>query len=363
MGDPAAAALVNSLLFGDRDPDNEQLWSVERDWFSRTGLYHVLVVDGAKVGLLFVLLSTWRRWALRPQREARRRRWRLVRAAGGYTHLQALVFGLLLLAFYVPLVGLQPPIVRAALVAAVLSLARFLDRETDPENSLAAAALILLVANPLTLYDLGFQFSFVGVWGMIRGTAPLERALSSCVQSLAGRASDPELSPATASQRLLGLILKVTAFLFAAQLATAPLQAYYFQTVSLIGPLANPPVVILSTVLIPIGFVSSLMAAFLTCLSGGQVWAQCINWPTEQLARLMNGMVAAFARPTWGTVSVLPPSWWEIALYRLLGHRPRHPGELPAPRASTPDRPDGAHSPARRPYLGPGRAARSAAGV
>lgn len=313
MTDPAAAALVNSILFGDLDQDDERLWSATEERFRRAGLSHVLVVSGAQAALLFGLVGAWRRWALRPRRSAGRRHWRLLRATGGYSVRQALGAGLLLLTFYVPLVGLQPSILRPTLVLGIYSAGRWLDRETDPENSLAAAALLLLVPGPLTLYDLGFQLSFAAVWAIVRWTRPLVSCLRPSRQPDAeGRPDDPGAYLLTSGG--VDLLMTFQAMTIAAQLGTIPLVAHHFQTLSYIAPISNLPVILMAAVLLPVGLISSILTAAAAAFHPSPWWLiHSFDWPTEQLARLIDAAVSIFARPDWATVSVSPPGWLVVA--------------------------------------------------
>lgn len=313
MADQAAAELVNSMLFGDLDPGDTQSWGATEERFRRAGVSHVLVVSGAQVALLFGLLSAWRRWALRPRRSSAPH-WRWVRTAGGFSYRQALGGGLVLLALYVPLVGLQSSILRPALAVTIYFIGRLLDREVDPENTLAAAALILLVVNPLTLYDLSFQLSFAAVWGIIRWTAPLASILCRSRRSREeGRPDESGAFILTAGGA--NLVATVQAMTLAAQLATVPLVARQFQSLSFIAPASNLPAILLTTVLLPIGLISSALSTTLLAIrSVSWPLARAISWPTEQLARLLNATVLWFAGPRWATVPVSPPSWFEVAI-------------------------------------------------
>lgn len=315
--DKQAAALVNSILFGDLDQDDPRRWGDTEERFRRAGVYHVLVVSGAQVALVAGLLFAWRWWVLRPRRRATGRHWRLLRATGGYSLRAALAMGMLLVAVYVPLAGLQSSVLRAAFVVLIFFVGRCLDRESDPENSLAAAALILLVANPLTLYDIGFCYSFAAVWGILRWTEPLANAL--CRSSPRGETGSLDRSDRSLTTRLWRLAATALAVSLSAQLATAPLIAHHLQTVSPAGLFSNLPVCFMADLLLPIGLITSLLnLALLPAHGSPWLLVQCANWPTEQLARIINGCVTALASPSWATLPVFPPSWPEVALVAAL---------------------------------------------
>src|SRR4029077_12033920 len=81
-----------------------------------------------------------------------------------------MVFTLGLLFAYVAVIEQRPPVLRAAMMAAIVVLGGFFYRKLDVLNSAAIAALVLLVAQPLALRDSSFQLTFLAV-GCIAGLA------------------------------------------------------------------------------------------------------------------------------------------------------------------------------------------------
>ena len=82
----------------------------------------------------------------------------------------SMLLTLSLLFAYVAVVEQRPPVLRAAIMAAIVVLGGFLYRRLDLLNSAALAALILLVASPFAIRDSSFQFTFVAI-GCIAGLA------------------------------------------------------------------------------------------------------------------------------------------------------------------------------------------------
>src|SRR5258705_3780078 len=129
------------MLLGDRS-------FVDRDEavdFRKTGVFHVLVVAGLHVGALAFFLY----WI--------GRKLRLSRSA-------TMVFTLTLLFTYVAVIEQRPPVLRAALMAAIVVLGGFFYRRLDVLNSAAMAALVLLVLQPLALPGSRFLLTFLSVW-------------------------------------------------------------------------------------------------------------------------------------------------------------------------------------------------------
>src|SRR5437899_12577996 len=72
-------------------------------------------------------------------------------------------------------VGPEPSVLRAVVMAVLVLVATLLDRDASVTNSLALAALAILAVRPGDLFDPGFQLSFVATLGIV--VAPLPRSV------------------------------------------------------------------------------------------------------------------------------------------------------------------------------------------
>ncbi|MBR3708705.1 MAG: ComEC/Rec2 family competence protein, partial [Lentisphaeria bacterium] len=138
MKSEEAKALASGIFFGisrDLSPETKQD-------FLRSGTIHILTVSGTHVGF-FALLVFW----LCPFLSFRGRA----------------VCVILLTACYVWLTGLNEPSIRAWIMLSCFQLVRIFRFHTKSLNTLALAALILLIADPDDLFSTGFQFSFLVV--------------------------------------------------------------------------------------------------------------------------------------------------------------------------------------------------------
>jgi competence protein ComEC len=156
--------VLRAMLLGDRS-------FVERDEavdFQKTGVFHVLVVAGLHVGALAFFLY----WIGRK-----------LRLSWGAT--TAFTLGFLLA--YVAVIEQRPPVLRAALMATIVTLGGFFYRRLDVLNSAAVAALILLVPRPLALRDSSFQLTFLAIVCIAGLAAPwLERNVQPYARALRG---------------------------------------------------------------------------------------------------------------------------------------------------------------------------------
>jgi competence protein ComEC len=135
--DPEIAGLVQTITLGLK----QETSIADRELFQHVGALHLFVINGLHVALLAGILA----FILKPFRIYRR--------------AFALVIIPILFA-YALLTGLNPGSVRAAIMAAVIFGASFVERRPFSFNTLAAAALILLLWDTNELFKEGFQFSF-----------------------------------------------------------------------------------------------------------------------------------------------------------------------------------------------------------
>mgnify|MGYP006284356559 CR=1 FL=1 len=147
VNEPNEQAIVSALLLGYRDflqPDLKTRFSV-------SGATHILAVSGLHVGILYLLLY----YLLFFMESSRQRR-----------VIKTLLI-LFILACYAFITGLSPSVSRATLMFSVLATGRILRRPTSVYNSLAFSAFLLLVINPMFLFSVSFQLSYVAVASII----------------------------------------------------------------------------------------------------------------------------------------------------------------------------------------------------
>jgi competence protein ComEC len=144
---PQVDGVLRAMLLGDQS----FVERAESTDFQKTGVFHVLVVAGLHVGALAVFLF----WT-----------GRFLRLTPLWTALATLT----LLFAYVAVVEPRPPVIRAALMTAIVVIGGLFFRRLELVNSAAIAGLILLVAKPLAVRDSSFQLTFLAI-GCIAGLA------------------------------------------------------------------------------------------------------------------------------------------------------------------------------------------------
>jgi competence protein ComEC len=324
-GEPQRAAVLRAMLLGDRSFVDSEVVTA----FQKTAAYHVLVVAGLHVGALVVFFL----WVCRKLR---------------FTIFATSLITVIALAAYVGVVQDRPPIFRAALMAALYLCARPLFRRIELLNTVALAALAILFWKPSSLADSSFELSFVAA-GVIAGlavpwmertSAPYRQGLrhlgdvtrdaqhppkvaqfridlraasariaSRLPQRLATRASRLVTMPVRVGLRLWEIVLLSAVI----QWGMMPLLAMDFHRVSLAGPLSNIPAVILTGLIVPLGFLA-LVATF--------AWARLASLLAKALG-FCTGMLLAivewFSRLPHVSYRIPgPPTWLWLTFFAAL---------------------------------------------
>jgi len=232
------AGVVAAITLGATD----NLTPSTRELFSRSGAAHLIATAGLHVGFVALLLM-------------------LLLPLLGLPQRGTILTTLVALAFYVAIVGARPAVVRATIMAAVYLIGRLLEREPDAPNAVAIAAIGLLLANPLYLWDAGFQITFATVITLIPAMKLATLQLRRLRKWLRNRRANRTV------HRVCDYLFESTAITLAAQVGSMPLVAYYFNLIS------------------PAGFITNLILIPLICPLMGLTFAACaVSAISHQLA-------------------------------------------------------------------------------
>ena len=275
------ASLMDAMVLGEES----FLRNATRTEYQRSGTYHVLVVSGMNLSILaFAIFWTLRQFRVDP-------------AVAAITTV-AVSFA------YAFVVGVGPPVWRAALMLATYLGARLLYRERNMMNAIGAAALGVLIADPHALFGASFQLTFLAVF-IIAGigspileqtTLPYARGLRLLRAASYDLHVAPEVAQFRLDLRLIGgrlkrfignrLSLALPAILMRVaigvgelifisalmQAGLALLMAYHFHRATTMGMPANLAVIPLTQVLMPaaagLGYISTTLAKPAVWVSG-----------------------------------------------------------------------------------------------
>ena len=254
-------AVLAAMTLGDKRALTREL----RETYSITGASHVLALSGLHLGIVYLFVS----WLM----AGRRRFW-----------LSQVIIILSLWAFAL-LTGLSVSVVRSASMLSIYALFSVAERGRASVNVLAFTAIVLLLTDARTLYDVGFQMSFAAVLSILV-FMPLADALVSMERLM--------------RHRWLRWVYGMVAVSVAAQLGVAPLIAFYFHRFSTYFLLSNF-VVIPAATLILYGALAALVVPPLMPV---------LLWVVQQL----NAALTLVARLPLASIDGLCPSLLQVSM-------------------------------------------------
>jgi competence protein ComEC len=257
VGSRAEYGIVNAMILGVRDDLDTEMYRV----YSVAGAVHILSVSGMHVGILFAVLTFLLGFLIKRPRG----KWLMA------------VLQLLILWFYALATGFSPPVLRSAAMFTILILANASGRQQQLVNTLGASAFFILCYDPYALFSAGFQLSYLAVAGIGAWQSPLFQSL-------------------TFRYKLANKLWELTAVALVAQLITFPLGVFYFHQFPTYFLLANPIVMVLSAMLLPLAM-ATLALSWVPFLNAG------LGWCLQKLAWLLNAAVTQ--------TSLLPGAAWE----------------------------------------------------
>ena len=238
--------ILSALTIGYREELDKQV----QQSFSAAGAMHILAVSGLHTGIVWGIII----WLLtlggiaKPLHEQR------------VWQCSLTIITLLALWTYAFITGLSPSVMRSALMLTIVELAWLFRRYSSAINSLAAAAVIILLIHPLALWSVSFQLSF---------------AAMTAIAIVAQRMQQRVWFRTKITQYIGGLLL----ISIAAQIGTLPLTLYYFGQTSNYFAITN-------LVVIPAAFILLVLGIGSIAFS----WSAIGNWLAEAAQACTHGL-------------------------------------------------------------------------
>ncbi len=212
--------LVSSLLFGRRE---FMTWDM-KGVYQKSGMMHLLAISGMHVGIIYLLLSSVLSFLNRGLKKRR---------------VKSVII-ICCLVFYAAFTGFSPSVSRAVLMFSLFAFGDLIGKPVNRFQVLLSAAFILLLINPLVLLNVGAQLSFTAVFFIIWLFPKYKNHF------------DFKFS-------ILNKLWQLVLISLIAQIATAPILAYYFGAISLVSTFSSVIGVPLVTVIICTGAVLLLL--------------------------------------------------------------------------------------------------------
>ena len=263
--DGDAYAVVAAMALGDK----AQLTKELKNTYAVTGAAHILALSGLHLSIIYTLLSLL----------LYRRRWQVVS--------QVLIISCIWL--FVFLVGMSASVVRSAVMLTVYALLSLGDRNRMSVNTLAFTAIVMLMVHPLSLFDIGFQLSFLAVLSILVWYPVFESLFPQSFLK---------------SHRVVRWLWSLLGVSCAAQLGTAPLVAYYFGRFSSLFLMTN--------------FVVIPFAPLILYLVLAVLLVPSLAYLLIYTVSALNTVLAFVASISWVSIEELHPSILQIIMVYVI---------------------------------------------
>lgn len=244
--------VVAAMALGEKSAVDSDL----RQAYNVSGASHVLALSGMHIGIIFGLLS--------------------LLTFGGRLRTVAVLTAVPALWAFVLLVGLPPSVVRAAAMATLYTLVELRGEQRQPLAVLAFAAIVMLLANPWSLFDVGFQLSFMAIL-----------AIGPVIQALMPK-------PYRRSHPFVAALWGMAVVSVAAQMGVAPLVAYYFGRFSTYFLITN--------------FIVVPAATLVLYLSLATLMVPSMAWLLAMVVGWLNSALTAIAQLPMASIEGLQPT-------------------------------------------------------
>ena len=266
------SSILSAILLGDK----QKISSLWKEKLNIAGVRHITAVSGMHIIILGIILMS-------------------VLIGLGLHRSRAFYFTLIILWFYIVMIGFHASAVRAGIMASFLLFGKNIGRSSANSHIIVFAGALMLLINPFLLkYDVGFQLSFLAVIGIIYLGPVFKNWL--------------KFIPA---KRLLNL-RSVLTMTFSAQVFTLPILIYNFGYFSLISPLAN----ILIVPILPLIMISGFLFVFLGAICPPLIWL--FSLPVWLLLKYLTSIISFLSKIPLASLSFQMPWFYLLIFYTAL---------------------------------------------
>ncbi|MEF9437806.1 MAG: ComEC/Rec2 family competence protein, partial [Candidatus Mariimomonas ferrooxydans] len=302
------ASLHRAILPGFKGQIGQEM----RDAFSVTGLAHLLSISGTHFGLLaFIIFKIIKMFIKFLPAKV------LTKMTLYITPTEiAIILTLPVLVMYALISGASTPTIRSLIMVFIYMLALFLGRKGQWLNSLSIAAIIILLWQPYSLFELSFQLSFVAVLSIgyvLESKAEgrrqkAEDEIQSTPKSFASGQAEYRQMLKKGFEKIKTVVLITVA----AVLGTAPFVISYFKQFPLISPVTNLIIApLICFIILPLGFFTGFSALLFNMPS------MPLKWLTDAITHFALTLIKTFSGIPYSNIHLHTPSFLIIALYFL----------------------------------------------
>jgi competence protein ComEC len=265
-------AVASAILLGY----DEELPRYLRKGYVASGTMHVLCVSGLHVGIIYLIFNYLLGLVIVKK--------------SGQTIKILLLLGIVW--FYAMITGLTPSVLRSTIMISFILIGTLIKKKGNIVNSLAASAFLLLLIDPATLLNIGFQLSYLAVLGIALFQQPIYNLLYF-------------------KNKVINWIWEATSVTLAAQLMTTPIILYYFHQFPVYFIISNLILIPLSFGIIVIGM-AVLLLSFLPWIP------LMLGYVTSAFIYLMNFLVSEIEKLPLSTIEGLFLTRIEVVLLFII---------------------------------------------
>jgi competence protein ComEC len=266
-------SLLEGIILGNKQIFSEDL----KNSLNITGTSHIVAISGMNIVIISEIMM-------------------FVLIALGLWRKHAFWFVLALISLFILMVGALASAVRAGIMGAILLYAQKIGRISNASRIMVFAAAVMLVFNPLLLrYDVGFQLSFLAVFGLIYLKPVLDELILKKIK-----------------KEELGGLLQIITTTLAAQIAVLPVLIYNFGRISFISPLTN---------ILIVPFITFLTIVGLIFIAGTMIFGflgKILLWPAYFGVVYVLKIIDWFSKIPWAAKEIQNIHWGFLIGYYVL---------------------------------------------
>lgn len=264
------SGLCLGMLIGETSGIEENMQEDFRD----SNLSHILAVSGANVSYIIVSITyIFNKMCLRKRLSK--------------------IISIILLILFMLLTGCTSSVNRACIMVILMLIAELLYRKSDVYNNLAISALILLIINPYSLLDIGFQLSYMGTIGIVF----LHDKIGNFIKI---------------NNKIVKYFFEMIAVTTCANLAIIPIMMFHFNTISLTFYFSNIIVGPILGIVVIIGFIMFFISLIFTPISS--LIAIVLNLMLKFIIKIAE----ITANMPFSKITIITPSFFFIIVWYLI---------------------------------------------
>ena len=259
---------LKGIILADRTEMDAEMVSD----FSKSGLVHFLAISGTHLAIIFWLIL----YLLKPIFPAKFRK-------------IPIVLSLLFIWSFTIFIDYGSSVVRSCLMITAYYSFVLLQRKPDLLHAMAIAGFAILIFDTHQVFDVGFQLSFIAVFGIFWLNEPILKNLP------------------RPKNKIQDFLFNVVSMSLAAQMATLPLVIFYFHQYSFLSIVANVIIVPFSEVIIIFSFLMTVLFAF-------KIEFSWLSFIYEKLVDFLLKSIHFFADQDWFFIKNIPLNWGELII-------------------------------------------------